>query len=96
MRDLLHVDDLGRACNAFVDSIIQHGLYNLGGGRLNAISLTNLLSKMEEVSGLQAVLSEEHGPEPVPVNYVSDLTRIRHELGWQPEISLEEGLKTLF
>lgn len=31
-RDILHVDDLSRACSAFADSIIRHGLYNLGGG----------------------------------------------------------------
>ena len=32
-RDLLHVDDLSSACQAFVDSGLKHGLYNLGGGR---------------------------------------------------------------
>lgn len=96
MRDLLHVDDLGRACTAFSDSVIRHGLYNLGGGRPYALSLKDLVRKLEEVSGLQAVLSDELAPDPVPVNYVSDLTRISHELDWEPEVSLERGLKTLF
>src|SRR5262249_25782689 len=31
-RDLLHVDDFARACEAFIDSTIRNGLYNLGGG----------------------------------------------------------------
>jgi len=96
VRDLLHVDDLGRACTAFADSVIRHGLYNLGGGRATALSLKDLVKRLEEVSGLQAVVSEESGPEPVPINYVSDLTRISHELGWEPETGLDEGLKTLF
>jgi nucleoside-diphosphate-sugar epimerase len=34
-------------------------------------------------------------PAPVPVNYVSDLTRVRAELKWQPEIGIEEGLRSL-
>jgi hypothetical protein len=41
-RDLLHVEDFARACEAFVDSVIRHGLYNLGGGRENALTLREL------------------------------------------------------
>ena len=97
VRDLLHVDDLASACTAFSDSIIRHGTYNLGGGRENALSLLGLIEKMEKVSGLQAVVDEEHPlPEPVPRRYVSDLSRIRQELDWEPKTGLDEGLKTLF
>lgn len=96
-RDLLHVDDLSRACSAFSDSIIRHGLYNLGGGAANAVTLRELVAKMEEVSGLQAVIDEENPLSvPVPMHYVSNLKLVSQELGWQPEIKLDEGLKTLF
>ncbi len=97
LRDLLHVDDLSRACSAFADSIIRHGLYNLGGGLNNALTLNDLVSKLEDVSGLQAVVDEENPlPSPIPLNYVTDLSLIDQELGWRPEIGLDEGLKTLF
>lgn len=96
VRDLLHVDDLARACTAFIDSVIRHGLYNIGGGSANSLSLSSLVGKLEEISGLQAVLSNEPAPDPVPMNYVSDLNRIRQELGWEPAIDLDEGLGTLF
>ena len=96
-RDLLHVDDLSAACAAFSESVIRHGLYNLGGGARNALSLRELVVQMERVSGLQAVIDEEHPlPAPIPMNYVTDLNLINQELGWQPEKSLTEGLKTLF
>lgn len=96
-RDLLHVEDFARACQAFIDSIIKHGLYNLGGGRENAPSLRGLVEKMQEVSGYQTTIDEEHPlPAPVPLNYVSDLTLVKQELDWKPEISLDEGLKSLF
>ena len=96
-RDLLHVEDFSRACAAFNDSVIRHGLYNLGGGRENALSLRELITKMEEVSGLQAVIDEENpSPAPAPLNYVTDLSLVTRELDWKPEISLDEGLKTLF
>ncbi len=97
IRDLLHVDDLSSACEAFADSVIRHGLYNLGGGRDNALSLRELLETMEEVSGLQAVLDEENPlPDPSPLDYVSDLSLIRQELDWTPHVRLEEGLACLF
>jgi hypothetical protein len=31
----------------------------------------------------------------VPFNYVSDLSRVRAELNWQPLIGIEEGLQSL-
>lgn len=95
-RDFLHVDDFAYACRAFVDSALAHGLYNLGGGIENSLSLRELIKTMEKVLGLQAVIDEENPlPPPVPLNYVSDLSRIRHELDWQPTISIEDGLKTI-
>jgi CDP-paratose 2-epimerase len=96
-RDIMHVDGLSRACSAFADSIVRHGLYNLGGGPRSALTLRELVAKIEEVSGLQAVIDEDNPlPAPVPMNYVSDLSLVAQELGWQPEVNVEEGLKTLF
>lgn len=96
-RDLLSIDDFSAACQVFIDSVIRHGLYNLGGGRENALTLRELIKKMEEISNLQAVIDEENPlPNPVPMNYVSDLSLVTRELDWKPEITLDEGLKTLF
>lgn len=96
-RDLLHIDDLSRACSAFAESIIRHGLYNLGGGAINAVTLRELVTKLEKVSGLQAVIDEENPlPAPVPMHYVSNLDLVTQELGWKPEIGLMDGLATLF
>ena len=96
-RDLLHVDDLSAACKSFLDSVIRHGLYNLGGGRANALTLDALVKKLEEVSGLQAIVDTERPlPNPVPTNYVSDLDLVRRELDWEPKVGLDEGLAKLF
>jgi nucleoside-diphosphate-sugar epimerase len=97
IRDLLHVHDLAAACLAFVDSIVGHGLYNLGGGLQNAVTLSQLVEKLESISGLQAVLDDENPlPNPVPFNYVSDIGLIDQELAWRPKIGLDEGLGMLF
>ena len=96
-RDLLHVDDLSKACQTFIDSAISHGLYNLGGGRDAAMSLRELIVKLEEVSGLQAIVDNEHPlPDPVPLDYVSDIGLVTRELDWNPSTPLETGLRDLF
>lgn len=96
-RDLLHVNDLSAACRAFINSVIKHGLYNLGGGSENALGMGELIAKLEAVSGLQAVVDNESMlPNPVPLNYVSDISLVMQELDWKPTIGLDEGLRTLF
>lgn len=96
-RDLLAVEDLARACQAFIDSALRHGLYNLGGGRENALSMRELVNKMEDITNLQAVIDEENpAPAPVPMNYVTDLSLVRQELDWKPSVELDEGLRGLF
>ena len=96
VRDVLHVEDFARACQAFIDSPIQHGLYNLGGGRDNAISLREIIDKTAEMIQCNPVFDAEHPlPQPVPLNYISDLTRIKQDLGWEPQIGIEEGLRSL-
>lgn len=96
VRDILHVDDFARACQGFIDSTVTHGLYNLGGGRANALSLREIIDKTAEMIQCTAVIDEERPlPPPVPLNYISDLTRVKLELGWEPRIGIEEGLRGL-
>lgn len=95
-RDILHVDDFSRACQAFIASSRAYGLYNLGGGRKNAATLREIIETIGRLIQIEPIIeSSETLPHPVPVNYVSDLTLISQELGWQPEIGLEEGLRSL-
>lgn len=95
IRDILHVDDFSRACRSFIDSSLGFGLYNLGGGTLNATSLLDLVNTVGGMIQLKPRIVSDDASHPVPVNYVSDLTRVREQLGWQPAIGIEEGLRTL-
>jgi CDP-paratose 2-epimerase len=95
VRDLLHVDDFSRACRAFINSPVQHGLYNLGGGRENALSLREIIDRVGEMIELKPVIDESPVPAPVPLNYISDLSRIQADLKWKPTIGVDEGLRSL-
>ena len=96
VRDILYVDDFSRACKAFIYSSRVFGLYNLGGGPANAAPLREIIQTVGRLIELEPTISDDPNiPLPVPLNYVSDLSRIRDELGWQPQVSLEEGLRNL-
>jgi nucleoside-diphosphate-sugar epimerase len=96
-RDVLYVDDLSAACKAFADSTLRHGLYNLGGGKALSVTLNELVAKLEEVSGLQAVVdTETRLPDPFPLDYVTDIGLVTRELDWDPKVGLDEGLGRLF
>ena len=96
VRDILHVDDFARACLAFIESSHTHGLYNLGGGGENSATLLDIVGSISKLIELEpTIVNDETLPHPVPVHYVSDLSRIRAELGWKPEIGIEEGLRSL-
>src|SRR5205823_646206 len=82
-----HVEDFARACQSFIDSSVTHGLYNLGGGRANSLSLRDIIDKVAEMIQCNPVLDEANPlPAPVPLHYVSNLNHIREELGWEPQI----------
>jgi len=96
VRDILYVDDLSRACRSFIHSSVPFGLYNLGGGRLNAVSLRGIIERVSKMIEIEPIIEEDSRlPTPVPLRYVSDLTRINDELNWRPQIGIDDGLRVL-
>ena len=97
VRDILHVDDFSRACRSFIESKHEFGLYNLGGGRINAVSLRDIIDRVGKMLEIEPVIEEDPNiPPPVPLRYVSDLTRIQKELEWQPNVGIDHGLRVTF
>ncbi|HEX7330020.1 MAG TPA: NAD(P)-dependent oxidoreductase [Pyrinomonadaceae bacterium] len=96
VRDILYVDDFSRACQAFLNSKVQFGLYNVGGGPMNAVSVRDLLKKVGAMIDIEPIIEEDPAmPAPVPLRYVSNISRISDELGWQPQIGVDDGLRVI-
>jgi UDP-glucose 4-epimerase len=88
-RDFVHVSDVVRAHLAALDSEVN-GHFNVGTGR--QCNVNTLFEMVAERIGTS--LGKRHGP-PRPGDQPTsalDWTRIRETLGWQPQMSLEEGL----
>jgi len=95
VRDILYVDDLSRACRTFMKSSNSFGLYNLGGGRLNAVSLRGIVERVSKLIQIEPVIEEFTPTAPIPLRYVSDTTRITDELDWRPQIGIDDGLAVI-
>jgi UDP-glucuronate 4-epimerase len=67
------------------------GTYNVGGA-IEA-SMNETIALLEEISGRRLDLSREPAVPGDQRRTRADTTRIRSELGWEPRISLEEGLR---
>jgi CDP-paratose 2-epimerase len=97
VRDALHIRDAVAAWLATLDNIDRTAgrIFNLGGGAKNAISLLELLAMIGQLRGECPKISFRPwrpGDQPW---YVSNLNAISTAIGWQPRISLQEGLRSL-
>ncbi|MCK4262023.1 GDP-mannose 4,6-dehydratase [bacterium] len=92
VRDLLYVEDLVRAYDLFVESEIKHAVYNTGGGSEKTISLLEFLDILEEELGKKPRITfSDWRPSDQKV-YISDISRIKKELNWQPVTAPKEGM----
>ncbi len=68
------------------------GVYNVGGA-IEA-SMNETIALLEQISGRTLGVSREPAVPGDQRRTSADTTRIRQELGWQPRISLEDGLRS--
>jgi CDP-paratose 2-epimerase len=99
VRDILHVEDLMNAYDLAVEKIdVAKGqVYNLGGGPDNVMSVwAEFGPKLEKLIGdTIEVARGDWRPGDQRVFY-ADVSKAEKELGWKPNISVEEGVKMLF
>jgi UDP-glucose 4-epimerase len=89
-RDFVFVEDVVEANVAVMGKEVQ-GIYNVGTG--HETSINDLFRLMATLTS--AGCQELHGPakKGEQARSVVDATKLRQQLGWEPRVSLEEGLK---
>ncbi|WP_304643091.1 GDP-mannose 4,6-dehydratase [Pseudomonas sp.] len=98
VRDVLHIDDL----LDLYESIVRHRatvaghVFNIGGGPANTISIWHELAPMlEELLGRKPEVRYREARQGDQKVFISDITKARRELGWQPHVSVAAGLAKL-
>jgi len=89
-RSFCYVDDLIRGMIALAESG-EHMPVNVGNP--DEFTLLELAETMLEVTGSKSEIIYEALPTDDPKQRKPDIARAKQLLGWQPEVSLREGLK---
>ena len=95
LRDILFVQDLVRAFDAFIAGPLTHGVFNIGGGPTQMLSLLELIALIKEKT--QKTVSyamADWRPSDQKV-YVSNLNKVKAALGWEPTTSISDGIDQL-
>ena len=90
-RDFTYVDDIAEGTIAAIQDV-GYEIINLGGGR-NPVSLNTIIEKLETLIGKKAVI--DHKPFHIAdlMETWADIDKAKNLLGWQPKVSLDEGLE---
>jgi CDP-paratose 2-epimerase len=97
VRDLLDARDLSALYATAIDKIgITRGeIYNVGGGPENQRNLLEVIDQIGELTGKKPELSYADWREGDQKFYVSDISKAKHDLGWEPRIPFDQGLREL-
>ena len=92
---MLFAEDVVKAYDLFIKSNLKHQVFNLGGGPENTISLIEFLDILKEKTGREMNTTfKDWRPSDQKV-YVSDTSKVKEKLGWQPEINVKDGIQIL-
>jgi dTDP-glucose 4,6-dehydratase len=92
VRDWLHVEDHCRGIYQVMMNGKSGEIYNIGGGReLNNLEITKLI--LDEMKADESSIEHVEDRKGHDFRYSVDWTKIKQDLGYEPRVKFEEGLK---
>ena len=92
VREPVYVDDVVGAIKA---SLQKDGtgcaVYNISGSE--AVTIADLAKRIHAIAGKEIRVMPSGKPPVPPLSLRLDISKARQELGWQPQVRLEDGLK---
>jgi CDP-paratose 2-epimerase len=98
VRDILFIDDLVDAfllAQQYMKKLAGSA-YNIGGGPTNSISLLELLDLLAELHGGDVSVRFEDWRAADQRYYVADTSKFSRLTGWQPRVTVHEGVRRLY
>jgi len=98
VRDILFIEDLIDLYSLAIKhiDIVQGQAYNVGGGFENSISLLTLISMLEALVGRKISMKFDNWRPGDQKVFISDITKVKRDLGWVPNTFPDEGIQSLF
>ena len=97
VRDLLDARDLSAVYATVIEKIDQTRgeIFNVGGGPENQRNLLEVIEKIGELTNRKPQYSFADWREGDQTYYVSDISKAKKDLGWEPQVPFDRGLKDL-
>lgn len=95
VRDILHVDDLFRLIDIQMHDVVKYKsqVYNVGGGVDVSLSLLELTTLCEKITGNKIKISSVAKNREADIRiYITDNNKIESISGWKPQINTEQIL----
>ncbi len=97
VRDVLHVNDLVDAMTAASThrAITAGQIFNVGGGLVRAVSVREMITEIEIVTGRHAELrysAVRPGDQPL---YISDTHKLTEQTGWLPKRTMRDTMSSI-
>ncbi|MBU4502181.1 MAG: UDP-glucose 4-epimerase GalE [Nanoarchaeota archaeon] len=89
IRDYVHVSDLA---DAHILALRKNGIYNLGSNE--GYSVKDIIEAAREITGHKIPAKESHRRPGDPAVLVADSSKIKKELGWNPQHDLKSIIKS--
>lgn len=93
LREFLNVDDLADACLYLMDNYSGNDFFNVGYGE--EVTIMELALLVKKVVGYEGEIVMDSSKPDGTMRKLTDISRIK-ATGWEPKISLEEGLKQTY
>ena len=97
VRDLLDARDLSRLYELVIERIddARGEIYNAGGGPENQRNLLQVIEHVGRLTEKKPAYTFADWREGDQAYYVSDISKLRERLGWEPRIGFDQGLRDL-
>lgn len=94
VRDVLWVDDLVAALRSAAGAAdaLAGRTFNIGGGPANAVAIRDVAERLMALAGREVPLRNAEWRPGDQRIFVTDVSRARAELDWEPEVPVREGL----
>ena len=93
LREFLNVDDLADACLFLMDFYRGDEFFNVGYGK--EVTIRELAELIKKTVGFEGEIVMDPSKPDGTMRKLTDISRIK-ALGWEPKISLEEGLRQTY
>jgi UDP-glucose 4-epimerase len=94
-RGFIYVTDLVEGMVHAMATDLEGEAINLGNAK-DVISMNDLAAKIIEISGKDISIEHDLSKPTGTDKYAADMTRMKAELEWEPQIPIEEGLRRVY